>query len=458
MKVLLVHLGGAIGGVGTPWNYSIPLTLPYLAGLTPPDVEVDLRYLGQKPIDGDYDKDYDLVGISALTTHAEAAFKVADTFKERGRTVVMGGIHPTIDPEHAAEHCDAVVVGEAETLWPRVIQDVKNKCLKKLYKDEQLPNLKGIPSPRFDLLDLSTSAGMVYYPVLTSKGCPNHCEFCSVPEMFGGRLRTRPLEDVVRDVKSIVHNTGSRKITFVDDNVIGHRKYAKRLFKEIAPFKIKWAGECTLDIAEDPELLDLAAKSGCIQLSVGMESINEESLAEVGKSANLVAKYPDQIRKIREKGIVLVTNIMFGFDHDSIESLLNTPEMLIRWKVPLLAPFILRPVIGTRLFERLQKEDRLLPQATHLHTRTDVATFIPKQMSPEELEQVFQKGVRRFYSLPSVVRRLLFPPRPSHSKVLFLNLLANLKLIQVRRIKRIPVLNRVAALSKSLLGKKMLSG
>jgi radical SAM superfamily enzyme YgiQ (UPF0313 family) len=458
MKVLLVHLGGAIGGVGTPWNYSIPLTLPYLAGLTPPDVEVDLRYLGQKPIDGDYDKDYDLIGISALTTHAEAAFRVADTFKERGRTVVMGGIHPTMDPDHAQEHCDAVVVGEAETLWPKLIQDLKNGCLKKRYKDEQFPDLKDIPSPRFDLLDLGRTAEKVYYPVLTSKGCPNHCEFCFVPELFGGRLRTRPLEDVVRDVKAIVDNTNSRKINFVDDNVIGHRKYAKRLFKEIAPFKIKWAGECTLDIADDPELLDLAAKSGCIQLSVGMESINEKSLAEVGKSANLVANYPDQIRKIQEKGIVLATNIMFGFDHDSIESLLHTPEMLIRWKVPFLAPFVLRPVVGTRLYERLEKEDRLLPEATHLNTRTDVATFIPKQMSPEELDQVFQKAVRRFYSLPSVARRLLFPPRPSHAKVLFLNLLANLKLIQAPRIKRIPVLNRVAALLKSFLGKKVLSG
>ena len=410
MKVLLVHPGGAIGGVGTPWNYSIPLTLPYLAGLTPPDVQIELRYLGQKQIDGDYDKDYDLIGISALTTHAEAAFRIADAFRERGRKVVMGGIHPTIDPEPAAEHCDAVVVGEAETLWPKVIQDVKNNCLKKIYKDERFPDLKGIPSPRFDLLDFGGIAEEVYYPVLTSKGCPNHCEFCFVPEMFGGRLRTRPLEDVVRDVKAIVDNKNSRKITFVDDNIIGHRKYAKRLFKEVAPLKVKWAGECTLDIADDQELLDLAAESGCIQLSVGMESINEESLAEVNKGSNLVAKYPDQIRKIQKKGILLVANIMFGFDHDSKESLLNTPEMLIRWKLHLVAPFILRPVIGTRVFERLEKEGRLLPEATHLNTRTDVATFVPKQMSPQELEQVFQKAVRRFYSLPSVARRFLFPP------------------------------------------------
>jgi radical SAM superfamily enzyme YgiQ (UPF0313 family) len=451
VKVLLVHPGGAIGGVGTPWTYSIPLTLPYLASLTPPDVQVELRYLGQQRIDDDYEKEYDLIGISALTTHAVAAFRIADIFKERGRKVVMGGIHPTIAPDDAAEHCDAVVVGEAESLWPQVIQDARSNCLKKLYKEEQFSDLKGIPTPRFDLLNLGPGAEKVYYPVLTSKGCPNHCEFCFVPQLFGGRLRTRPVEHVVRDVKWIVDHVKSRNITFVDDNVIGHRKYAKQLFREILPLGVKWCGECTLDIADDPELLDLAAKSGCIQLSVGMESINRDSLAEVHKRSNVVDRYPEQIRRIQNKGILLVANIMFGFDHDSKESLLNTPETLIGWKLHLMAPFVLRPIMGTKLFERLEKEGRLLPQVTEVHTRTDLATFLPKQMSPEELEQIYHKATRRFYSLPSVTRRLLFPPSPSSFKALLLNLLANFTLIQVPRIKRIPVLNRVAGLVKSLL-------
>ena len=321
----------------------------------------------------------------------------------------MGGIHRTVFPDQALEHCDVVVVGEAEALWPQVIRDAKDNCLKRRYKDEQLSDLKGIPSPRFDLLDLGRDAGRVYYPVLASKGCPNHCEFCSIPELFGGRIRTRPVEDVVRDVESIIETTNSRQITFVDDNVIGHRKYAKQLFKEIAPLRVKWCGECTLDIADDPELLDLAAKSGCIQLSVGMESVNEDSLVEVGKRSNIVERYPDQIRKIQNKGILLVANIMFGFDHDTKASLLNTPEKLIDWKLHAMAPFILRPVMGTRLFKRLEEEGRLLPEATHLNTRVDVATFLPKHMSPEELEQVYRKATRRFYSLPSAARRFLSP-------------------------------------------------
>jgi radical SAM superfamily enzyme YgiQ (UPF0313 family) len=457
MRVLLVNTAGGYGGAEGLWNCTIPLTLPYLAGLTPPDVQVTLRHLGRDRIDDDYGRHYDLVGVSTLTDQRKMAFQVADTFRERGRTVVMGGIDPTIRPDEAAAHCESVVAGEAETIWPKVVRDVENKDLKPLYREEGLPDLKGIPPPRYDLLGGGPEAAKIYYPVLTSKGCPNRCEFCFIPELFGGRLRTRPVEDVLRDIESVVEQTNSRKIAFVDDNIIGARKHAKELFKAMIPLRVQWSGECTLDIADDPELLELATKSGCVQLSVGMESINADSLLEIGKRCNLVERYPDQIRKIQSRKILLVTNMMVGFDHDSRESLRRTPEHLIRWKVHFIAPFILRPLVGTRLFKRLEQEGRLLPEATRDDTRTDLATYVPKQMSPEELEQLFRNLSRRFYSLPSIARRLFVRPSPVFFKVLTLNLLVNLKLIQLPRIRRIPGLQRAFSLLKSSRKSRILS-
>jgi radical SAM superfamily enzyme YgiQ (UPF0313 family) len=443
MRILLVHPGGTIGGRGTAWTSTIPLTLPYLAGFVPDDVQVDIRYMGQNSIDSDLEVDYDLVGISALTTHAKAAFLLADRFREKGRKVVMGGIHATIVPERAIQHADAVAVGEAEYIWPKIIQDARNNKLEKFYRADKRVELEGIPTPRYELLDLGKNAGRTYYPVLTSKGCPTRCEYCIIPEMFGSKVRCRPVEDVIRDVQTIVRNVKQRKILFVDDNLIANRRHAKELFRELIPLNIEWCAECTLDIANDKELLDLAAESGCTQLSVGLESTNQDSLVEVGKKCNRVEKYPEQIGKIQKKKIVLVANVMFGFDHDTKESLLDTAKFLTRCRLHFVSPFILRPIIGTRLFKRLEQEGRLLPEAFQEDTRTDIATFVPKAMTPAELEEMFLRVCRRFYSLPSLFRRLFLPPTYLRLDVLLLNLFANLQLIQWPRFKRIPILSKV---------------
>jgi len=187
-------------------------------------------------------------------------------------------------------------------------------------------------------------------------------------------------------------------------------------------------------------LLDVAARSGCAELSVGLESVNKESLREVSKNCNVLEKYPYQIRQIRKKKIKLVANIMFGFDHDTRESLLETADVLTQWKVPFLSPFILRPIVGTRLFDRLQKEGRLLPEIYDDSTRTDIASFIPKKMTPQELEQTYWDTCARFYSLPSIFMRSFLPISRSDFRALTLNLLANLKLIQWPRVRRFPLL------------------
>ncbi len=442
MRILLVCSAAPIGRIGTAWTSAIPLTLPYLAGFVPEDVQVEIRYLGHNSIEADFDVDYDLVAISSLTTYAKTAFEVADRFRERGKKVVIGGIHATIMPEKAIEHADSVAIGEGEHLWPRIIQDARRGELREFYKAEGLADLKGIPTPRYDLLDLGRNAGRTYYPVMTSKGCPNRCEFCFIPELFGGRVRCRPVEDVMRDIRVIVEKVGARKVLFVDDNIIANRGHAKELFREMIPLGVRWGGECTLDIADDKELLDLAFRSGCRELSVGLESTNPESLREAGKRCNRVERYPVQIREIQKKGIVLVANVMFGFDHDTRDTLLETGKFLTRCKLQFVAPFILRPIIGTRFYKRMEQEGRLLPESRREDTRTDVVAFVPKRMAPAELEGLFQGVTRSFYSLPSLFRRLFLPPSHLRPNVLFLNLIANLRLIQWPRLKRIPLLGK----------------
>jgi radical SAM superfamily enzyme YgiQ (UPF0313 family) len=443
LRILLVCGASGIGRIGNAWTSTIPLTLPYLAALAPDDVQVEIRYLGHNPIDKDFDVDYDLVAVSTLTTHAKASFQVADRFRERGRKVVIGGVHPTILPDKALEHADSVAIGEGEYIWPQIIEDARNNRLQKYYKQEKLPDLAGIPSPRYELLDLGKNAGRIYYPVLTSKGCPNRCEFCFIPELFGRTVRCRPVEDVIADIEALIRTTEVRKVLFVDDNIIANRGHAKELFRQMIPLNVKWAAECTLDIANDKELLDLAFRSGCAELSVGLESTNQESLLEVGKRCNRVERYPEQIREIQKKGIVLVANVMFGFDHDTKDTLLETGKFLTQCKLQFVAPFILRPIVGTRFYKRMEEEGRLLPEAFQEHTRTDVVAFVPKRMAPAELEELFLGVVRSFYSLPSVFRRLLFPPSHLRREVLLMNLFANLRLIQWPRLKRIPILNRI---------------
>jgi len=442
MRILLVHPGGAIGGRGTAWTSTIPLTLPYLAGFVPEDVQVDIRYIGQQSIDSDLHVDYDLVGISSLTTHAKDAYRLADRFRERGRKVVMGGIHASIVPERVKEHADAVAVGEAEHIWPKIIRDARNNKLEEFYRTEGHVELEGIPVPRYELLNLGKNAGRTYYPVLTSKGCPTRCEFCTIPEMFGSKVRCRPVEDVVRDIRAVLDKVEQRKILFVDDNLIGNRRHAKALFRALIPLNIEWCAECTLDIASDDELLDLATESGCTQLSVGLESTNQDSLRQAGKKCNRVERYPEQIGKIQSKKIVLVANVMFGFDQDTKESLLDTARFLTRCRLHFVAPFILRPIYGTRLFRRLEQEGRLLPNAFLEDTRTDVVTFVPKAMTPAELQEMFLRECQHFYSLPSLARRLFLPPTYLRLDVLLLNLLANLRLVQWPRLKRIPFLTK----------------
>ena len=232
------------------------LGLLQLAGLTPKDVEV--KIIEEFVEDVDFDADYDLIGISAFTSQASRAYKIADEFKKRGKSVIIGGIHASSLPDEAEQYVDSVVIGEAENLWEQVVEDFRAGNLQPRYQSTQHHDLKNLPVPRYDLVNRSKYF-VSTMPVQATRGCPFNCDFCSVTRFFGGTYRVRPVDDVIRDIKA----SGTKRLFFVDDNVISNKEYAKELFTKLIPLNIEWVSQCVIDLGRHTELCRLAAASGC---------------------------------------------------------------------------------------------------------------------------------------------------------------------------------------------------
>jgi len=241
-----------------------PFSLAAVASATPDYVNVKIIDEAIEPIDYNYPAD--LVGITILTRFAPHAYEIADRFRNKGIKVVLGGLHPSALPEEAIQHADSVVIGEAEGIWNILIEDFEKNTSKKFYKNSDFPNLRKIKSPRRDLFKKSRYlfTGMVQ----TGRGCPFNCNFCSVTKFFGGRFRTRPVECVIKEVRSL----RTKFIGFSDDNIFGNRIYARKLFNALKYEGIIWMAQSSINIADDPELLHLAARSGCKGLSSGLQS------------------------------------------------------------------------------------------------------------------------------------------------------------------------------------------
>lgn len=411
MKILLIQPSqlcedGKVRKSKKAWLPS--LGLPTVAALTPPDVEVEI--LDEYLADIDFETDADLIGITAMTTQAERAYQIADEFRRRGKTVVMGGIHVSALPEEAAKHCDAVVVGEAELLWDKVVKDAQRGCLERIYKTDQRHNLRGLPLPRLDLLP-QHRYGIPVIPVLTSRGCPYHCDFCTVTEFFGGTYRFRPVEEVVREIE--IQRTKVRNkqiIFFADDNIAANRTHAKQLFKALIPLRINWACQCTMNVTDDPELLDLAAESGCVHMFIGIETINADSLKGVNKSFNRVDKYEKAMQALHRKGIHVEASMIVGFDEDKEGIFDEMLEFLTKNRFSFAVVFLLTPLPGTKLFKRLEDENRLFHKTWSKYTYVS-PVFKPKHLDPETLEKGLWHIYDGFYSLGSICRRLFFPPK-----------------------------------------------
>lgn len=377
-----------------------PLNLITVAGLTPPEHEISLIDEGISKID--FSVAYDLVAITAMTALAPRAYAIADQFRSRGVPVVLGGMHPSALPEEAKEHADAVVIGEAENLWPTLLADFESGRLKPFYRAAQRPQLFGLVRPRRNLL--VRERYLVPDTVQITRGCPFACSFCSVSQFFGHSYRFRPVEDVVAEIREL-KELGGEVMGFVDDNIVGNPKYARRLFSALAPYKIKWFSQGSLNIARDEDLLRLAAASGCIGLFIGFESLSPANLKAIGKGVNLIEDFEDAIKRIHDHGIAIEGAFVFGLDGDDESIFERTLRFVQKNRLEAAQFGILTPFPGTPLRAELEAQGRILTSDWSQYTITNVV-FEPKNMSPETLQQGFNWAWQEFYSLGSISRRL----------------------------------------------------
>ena len=393
-----------------------PLNLMLLAAQTPADYEVAI--LDEAFDDIDFEAPVDLVGITCMTPLAPRAYQVASEFRKRGVPVVMGGIHPSMMPEEAAQYADTVLAGEGEEFWPRLLADFSAGRMQKLYRVEKRPDITHLPAPRRDLL---TNKYFVQ-TVQTSRGCPHNCKFCSVTLFNGGQYRMREIDDVIAEINSIP----DKRLFIIDDNIIGSGKNcidrAFALFARLKECKKEWGGQTCLNIVEEEGLLKAAADSGAKAFLIGFESIEQEILGGMGKKVNMrptTRNFKEAIRKIHDHGIAIVGGFIFGTDSDNAETFKRTLDFIMEAGVDAVQLSIQTPLPGTALYRQLEEEGRLLltnyPADWEAYNIFE-PVFQPKNISPEELYRnliaayktvsapwpSFKRGVRTFWQTRSL--------------------------------------------------------
>jgi radical SAM superfamily enzyme YgiQ (UPF0313 family) len=372
------------------------LTLGVISALTPPGIEVDLV---EEEIDQiDFDKHYDLVGISCMTASAPRAYQLSAAFRKNGAKVVLGGIHPTVMPEEAIAHCDCVVIGEAEGCWSELIRDFKQNRLKKFYRSFN-SDLAEFPIPRLN----HNHTPFNVTPIFCSRGCPYNCEFCSVTDLYGKKIRHRSVKDIVKEIAT----RESKRFLFLDDNIMGDVRFATELFTALSDLKIRWVGQSSISLSKNRALLKLAQRSGCAGLFIGLESVSPGSLKRLRKTPGSATDYSQAINMIRGEGILFHASLVFGFDDDDNSVFEKTLEFLEKNKVPTATLNILTPYPGTALFDRFKREERLLSQNWQDYNHRTVV-FRPKNLTPEELAEGFIWLGKNFYTKTSIFSRFFF--------------------------------------------------
>jgi Fe-S oxidoreductase len=382
-----------------------PLTLTTLAALVPPELEAEIDILdeGVSP-PRPPSRFYDLVGLSAVTSAAPRAYELAAFWKDREAYVVMGGAHASLLPEEALARVDTVLTGLGEEIWPRFLRDWVAGRPERMYSHQPRSGPLVSPRPRRDLLPASTYLPMT--TVLANRGCVNHCQFCSIARLWGHPGLARPVEDMAEEIKA----QGRRRFIFLDPNLYADRDYALNLFQAIRPLNIRWSGLGTLNLADDPEFLDLMVKSGCTGLLVGLESLDSQVIRDIGKRHNEVARYPEQIKRLHDRGIAVLGCFVLGFDGDTKESLRKNVQAVMDLKLDAARFSVLTPFPGTGLFQRLDRDGRILTRDWSRYD-TEQVVFQPARMSPEDLGQVLRETWLKTYSLKAVFARSLIRPR-----------------------------------------------
>jgi radical SAM superfamily enzyme YgiQ (UPF0313 family) len=383
-----------------------PLPAATIAGLTPADV--DVRFYDDRMEAIPFDEPTDLVAISVETYTAKRAYQIASDFRRRGVPVVMGGFHAMLAGEEVVDYAESVVIGEAEQIWPQVIDDARHGTLRKFYRAGERPSLAGV-RPRREIFQ-----GKRYLPiglVEAGRGCHLRCDFCAIQTAFARTQSRRPVDDIVAEIQGL-RGQGKRFFFFVDDNITSNMGMAKELYQALIPLKIRWVSQASINAAHDEEFLDLIVRSGCEGLLIGFESLNPENLKAMDKGFNTMrGGYEVALANLRRYGIKLYLTFVFGYDEDTVDSFAQTVDFAREHQIYIGAFNHLTPFPGTPLYERLEAEGRLLYDAWWLDDRYryNMIPFQPKHMSPEELQAGCLAARRAFYTLPSILRRGLSP-------------------------------------------------
>jgi radical SAM superfamily enzyme YgiQ (UPF0313 family) len=378
------------------------LNLPLLTALTPPGHRI--KIVDECFAPDDVEEDVDLVGVTVMTELALRAYQIGDAYRERDVRVVMGGIHPTVLPDEALQHADAVVLGEGEDVWPQVVSDAAAGRLKEKYWASRQISMAGRPVPRYDLYPALSFKS--YTPLVvgveTSRGCPYDCEFCSVGRVMGHKYRLRPAHEVVSELESIENPL----VLFVDDNFALHPKVAKELLTALIPLQCRWVAQGTVSLAEDPGLLRLMKRSGCLGLLIGFESIHDRAQSRMSKLRKLKVDYAEAIRRFHGEGIMILGAFIFGFDDEDKDIFDRTLEFATSHRLDLVQFRYLAPYPGTRLYERLLKEGRLFVTDWWLKgLKGDALLFRPKGVTPEGFVEGLERIKREFHSAQGIITR-----------------------------------------------------
>ena len=380
------------------FNNFVQLTMPYLAGFVD-ETRYRIRLIDEYNQRIPYESRPDLVAITVNTPNATHCYEIAASFRARGSRVVFGGPHPTLNPEEAAGHCDHLIEGEAEETWPEFLEAFLQGVARPRYVCSGTPSLHGIPIPRRDLIRRRPfTKGSVF----ATRGCPFNCQYCSLKRIYGGGFRTRPVEEVLVDIRSMRH----RHFVFWDDNFFGDADYAAALMEALKGLGRHWAAQVTVDRCADERLLRLARESGCVYLFIGLESFSKESLASVNKGFSQVDHYRQIIELIHQHRICVQAGIIFGFDHDTKEVFRQTLQRCEELGIDGVTPSLLTPLPGTQLYEDMKQAGRLIGRSwADFNGKTRVA-LAPRNMTPEELLAGYHWFRRSFYSFRSIYRRL----------------------------------------------------
>jgi len=383
-----------------------PRTLSYLAALTPPRYET--RIIDERVEDLHFSENDGLIAFTGMLNNIPRIIDIAKEYKKLGKKVVIGGpgVFSLQNEIKKMDYFDSIVIGEAETSWTAVLDDFEKGDLKKVYQNQPLKELKGLPFARFDLLKPEnyrkaiTDPNMFNVPIETSRGCPHSCKFCLVTKFFGKKIRYRPIPEVIDEIK---YHQGNY-VFFSDDNIAVNQNRARKLFTALMPLGINWFGQFDTTVMNSPEIIKLAGESGCRSALIGIESLSTENLETIQKTHNLGVQIKELIRLFKKANINIMGSVIFGMEYDSPESIWDTVNFMIDNQVEMMVPWILTPFPMTALHEEYKNEQLLLHEDYSLYDCIH-CVFQPKQMKKDELEDVYWQAYRHFYNLKAIMLR-----------------------------------------------------